>query len=102
MEEKRAHQRHDAQVAVTFAPFNQGRFSRGRLCNYGEGGVCLKADDPIKAGTAICLKLDCGSDGLPQGSGGPGLRCVSLAEIKWCRSCGDPGACEYEIGAKYL
>ena len=71
------------------------------MLNYCDGGICFQSNLSISPGATICIRLKefqpC--DALKDSGGS--LRCMSIAEVKWCSELPTADSNAYGIGVQY-
>ena len=100
--EKRAYDRlcFSADVAVSY--FNKEDSHFAQTLNLGSGGMCFRSSLFLIPGATVCIRL---KKIHPNASGEgfcEGLRCVSLAEVKWCSEVPGDEVSHYAAGVKYF
>lgn len=96
---KRAFNRNNCQARILYSEYgNRNEFFEAEMYNSGEGGMYFEANDALKPGSDICIKL---------GNYSPeyhGLEAIDgyRAEVMWCRKVAkEEGAC-YGVGVRFM
>ena len=99
--EKRAFERRTCNASMAFSYFNQICSHDAKVLNCSAGGMCFQSNLFLRPGATICIRVkeftsldsvkDCGD----------GLRCMSLAEVKWCNEMPAAESDAYAVGVKY-
>ena len=99
--EKRTSERLACHALISFSHFNQADTYDARVLNYGAGGMSFQSKHYLRPGSTICIRLkECQSfDSLEDN--GCGLRCMSIAEVKWCNEVPGTESITYGVGVKY-
>jgi hypothetical protein len=99
--EKRAFERRACDAVMAFSHFNQTYSHDARILNCSAGGMCFQSSVFLHPGATICIRVKefDAADGLEDCENG--LRCMSLAEVKWCREVPGAESATYGIGVKY-
>ena len=98
---KRAFDRRSCNALITFSYFNQTYSFDAKIQNYGVGGMCFKSSLFLRPGATLSIRM---KDFHPFSSlkdNVDGLRCMSLAEVKWCNELPGAEAAAYSVGVKY-
>ncbi len=99
--EKRAFARRDWNASIEFSYFNQTHSFDARVVNVGAGGMCFQSPQFLQPGTTVYIRLKKFSSlDFPRGSE-EGLRCLSLAQVKWCHELPEADTGVYDVGVKY-
>ena len=99
--DRRASERHSCDTVAAISYFNQTPSYDARLLNYGAGGMCFRSNLFLRPGTTVCIRVkECRSFGSLKDKG-DGLRCLSLAEVKWCHELTGAESAAYGVGVKY-
>ena len=99
--EKRAFDRRNCNASMEFSYFNQTKKYDAKVLNCGDGGMCFRSHILLQPGTTVCIRViefpifDSLEDNFNC------LRCMSLAEVKWCNELHDAESGAYGIGVKY-
>jgi hypothetical protein len=99
--DKRAFERCNCNALIAFSYFNQTNSYEAKVLNCGAGGMCFQSNLFLQAGATVCIRVkefQC-SDSLKDN--GDGLRCMSLAEVKWCHELPGTESAAYGVGVKY-
>ena len=99
--DKRAFERRNCNALIAFSYFNQTNNYDARVLNSGTGGMCFQSDFFLQPGATVCIRVKeypC-SDSLKDSA--DGLRCMSLAEVKWCNELPEAESAAYGVGVKY-
>jgi len=100
--EKRSYDRHSFSADVVFSYFNKDRSHFAQTLNLGSGGMCFRSGLFLIPGATVCIRL---KKIHPNASGEgfcEGLRCVTLAEVKWCSEVPGEEGSHYAAGVKYF
>jgi PilZ domain len=99
--EKRASERRICTALMSFSYFNQTHCYEAKVLNCSAGGMCFQSSHFLQPGATVCIRVkdfkspdvlhDCEA----------GLRCMSLAEVKWCNEVPGAASAIYGIGVKY-
>jgi hypothetical protein len=99
--EKRAFDRRNCNASMEFSYFNQTKKYDAKVLNCGYGGMCFRSHILLQPGATVCIRVlefpifDSPEDNFNC------LRCMSLAEVKWCNELPDAESGAYGIGVKY-
>ena len=99
--DKRACERRTYTAPIAFSYFNKEHFFNAQTLNYGSGGICFRSPTFLQPGATVYIRV---KKFHPNGSctgDCPGLRSVTLAEVKWCKEFLNETEPFYEIGVKY-
>jgi hypothetical protein len=104
--EKRRARRFQARAPLVCRLFNAHRSYDVTLVNFSEDGICFECDPflagDFKEGCIVLIRSNGGNLGYLQAETAPGLRSISLAEIKWQeREEAAAGNGPIKIGAHY-
>lgn len=103
--EKRCARRFQAQLPLVCRLFNAHRSCDVRLVNFSENGICFECDPflagDFKQGCIVLIRSNGGNLGRLQAEASPGLRSISLAEIKWLEREEKAENGLIKIGARY-
>jgi len=99
--EKRASQRSPCNALISFSHFNQTPSYDAKMLNYGAGGMCFQSSHFLRPGASVCIRLKEGQSFASLENNGSGLRCISLAEVKWCHELPRAESVTYGVGVKY-
>jgi len=99
--EKRASERRTCNALISYSHFNQTYSYEAKILNYGADGMCFQSKHFLRPGATVCIRLKkCQSFGSLEDNGN-GLRCMSLAEVKWCNEVPGTESITYGVGVKY-
>jgi hypothetical protein len=99
--EKRAFERRTCTALILYSYFNQKPSYDASIRNYGAGGMCFQTSHFVRPGATVCIRLkQCQPFGSLEDNG-KSLRCMSLAEVKWCNEEPGDGSTTYSVGVKY-
>jgi len=99
--EKRAFERLNCNASIEVSYFNQPKKYDAKVLNCGAGGMCFQSNLLLRPGATVCIRViefpicDFPKDNVN------GLRCMSLAEVKWCNELPEAESGAYGIGVKY-
>lgn len=99
--EKRTYERRTCNALIAFSYFNQPNSYNAKILNCGAGGMCFQSNRFLQPGATVCIRVkefQCSSS-LKDNT--DGLRCMSLAEVKWCNELPDAESAAYGVGVKY-
>jgi hypothetical protein len=96
-EEKREHERYDLKAPVIYAYQDSDEFSKARMCNYCEGGMCFEAGNALEPGADIYIMMEDFSPDAIDAEFYDGY----LAEVRWCRNISPDRNEEFIVGVKY-
>lgn len=99
--EKRASERRICNALMSYSYFNHTSCYEAKILNCSSGGMCFQSSQFLQLGATVCIRVqDFKSfDALKDCE--VGLRCMSLAEVKWCREVPGAASAIYSIGVKY-
>jgi hypothetical protein len=99
--EKRVFERRICNALMAFSYFNQTYSYDAKILNCSAGGLCFQSNLSLQPGATICIRVkefkpidsleDCED----------GLRCMSMAEVKWCNEVPGAESATYGVGVKY-
>ena len=72
-----------------------------KILNFSRSGIYLMADQAIKPGTTIFVRLEILLSGTWGSSDHGWLRTIRIGEVKWCRELAINGSDYYGIGVRY-
>ena len=99
--EKRAFARRDWNASIEFSYFNRTHSYNASVVNVSAGGMCFQSHQFLQPGTTVYIRLKKFSSlDFPRGSE-EGLRCMSLAQVKWCQEQPGLESGAYDVGVKY-
>ena len=101
--EKRSCTRCNYKAPVTCACFNSDRFYRAKTTNHSRDGIFFLSNFPLQPGSHIFIRVE---KDTPAGSAQKvcacgAIRCLGLAEVKWCDELSSAHNYQYGIGLKY-
>ena len=99
--EKRAYERRNCSALIAVSYFNQTGSYDAMMLNYCDGGICFQSNLSIPTGATICIRLKESQPHDALKDNGGGLRCMSIAEVKWCNELPIADSTAYGIGVKY-
>jgi hypothetical protein len=99
--EKRYDERLSCDAIITWSYFNQTNHFAGRILNFSRSGIYLMADQAIKPGTTIFVRLEILLSDTWGSSNHGWLHTISIGEVKWCEEFAKNGADYYGIGVRY-
>jgi len=99
--DKRASGRSTCNALISFSHFNQLPSYDAKILNYGAGGMCFQSSHFLRPGAILCIRLKEGQSFASLEDNGNGLRCISLAEVKWCNEMPGTESITYGVGVKY-
>ena len=100
--EQRVYDRHTFAADVVVSYFNKNHSYFGQTMNLGTGGMCLKSSFSFQPGATVYIRL---KKIHPNDSGTgscEGLRCLTLAEVRWCSEVRDDKTLPYGVGVRYF
>jgi hypothetical protein len=99
--EKRASERRICNALMSYSYFNHTRCFEAKILNCSAGGICFQSKQFLQPGATVCIRVkefkslgslkDCEV----------GLRCMSVAEVKWCNEVLGADSATYGVGVKY-
>ncbi len=99
--DKRTFERRNCNALIAFSYFNQTNSYDAKVLNCSAGGMSFQSNRFLQPGATVCIRVkefQC-SDSLKDKA--DGLRCMSLAEVKWCNELPDAESAAYGVGVKY-
>ncbi len=96
-DERRKHDRHNLNAQIIYAFKDSDQFSKARMCNYCEGGMCFEVDDALVPGSDIYIMMEDFSPDAVDVEFYDGY----LAEIRWCRKIAPEQNENFIVGVKY-
>jgi hypothetical protein len=96
-DEKRAYARYDNDTAIVYAFQDSDQFSKARLCNYCEGGMCFESSSALEPGSDIYIMME---DFMPDADDTE-FYDGYLAEVRWCRKVSMKNSDQFIVGVKY-
>ena len=100
-DDKREHERFDLNASMVYAFHDSDLFYQARMCNYCKGGMCFKSSLFLRPGATLSIRVKEFQSFSSQKGNGDDLRCMSLAEVKWCNELPGAEAAAYSVGVKY-
>ena len=100
--DQRAFERHSHCARIRFSYFNQAHYYEAQLCNYCDGGMCLRSKVALQPGASVFIRVLSSHADDAIGCDWGGLRSATLAEAKWCREVPYDADFFYEMGMKYF
>ncbi len=102
LNDRRSHQRHDLPGAIRWAFFNTNGYNKAEMVDYGKGGLSFQTTVSLQPGMNLTIKGEGGNVATRRLKAGEGFPTVKVAEVKWCRSQGDPKReTRFKIGVRY-
>jgi len=99
--EKRYDERCGCEAIIKWSYFSEYMHFDAKILNFSRSGIYLIADQDIKPGTTIFVRLEILLSGTWGSSGHGWLRTISIGEVKWCKEMATNGADYYGIGVRY-
>ena len=99
--EKRAFERRTCNALMAFSHFNQTYSHDARILNCSAGGMCFQAGVSLRPGATICIRVKEFDPPDVRDDCEDRLRCMSLAEVKWCHEMPGADSTTYRVGVKY-
>ena len=99
--DKRAFERRNCNALIAFSYFNQTNSYDAKVLNCGAGGMCFQSNLFLQPGATVCIRVKEYHCSASLKDNADGLRCVSLAEVKWCHEMPDTESAAYGVGVKY-
>ena len=99
--EKRASERRTCNALISFSHFNQIPSYEAKILNCGAGGMCFQSSHFLRPGAILCIRVKEGQSFASLKDNCNGLRCMSLAEVKWCNEVPGAESSTYGVGVKY-
>ena len=99
--EKRDDERCSCEAIIKWSYFNENTHFDAKILNFSRRGIYLMAEQAIKPGTTIFVRLEILLSDTWGSSNHGWLRTISLGEVKWCKALAINGADHYGIGVRY-
>ena len=99
--DKRTFERRNCNALITFSYFNQTNSSDAKVLNCGAGGMCFQSRLFLQPGATVCIRVKEYRCSASLENDADGLRCMSLAEVKWCSELPGADSAAYDVGVKY-
>ena len=99
--DKRAFERCNCNALIAFSYFNQTNSYDAKVLNYGAGGMCFQSNLFLRPGATVCIRVKEIQFFGSLKDNGECLRCMSLAEVKWCNELPGAESAAYGVGVKY-
>ena len=99
--DKRDFERHNCNALIEISYFNQTNSYDAKVLNCGDGGISFQSNRFLQPGATVCIRVkEYHCSGSPKDNA-ESLRCMSLAEVKWCNELPDTESATYGVGVKY-
>ena len=99
--DKRAFERRDCKALIAISYFNQLYSYDAMMLNYCDDGMCFQSNLFLKPGSTIFIRVKEFQPCAALEDNGNGLRCMSVAEVKWCNEMPASESNAYGVGVKY-
>ena len=99
--ETRYDERCGCEAIVKWSYFNGYMQFDAKIINFSRSGIYIEADQAIKPGTTILVKLEILLSGTWGSSDYGWLHTISVGEVKWCKELAKNGVDYYGIGVRY-
>jgi hypothetical protein len=99
--EKRYDERCSCEAIVKWSHFNESMQFDAKILNFSRSGIYLEADQALKPGTTVFIRLEILLSGTWGSSDQGWLRTVMLGQVKWCKELVRNDAECYGIGVRY-
>jgi hypothetical protein len=99
--DKRASERRDCKASIAITYFNQLYSYDAMMLNYCDDGMCFQSNLCLRPGTTICIRVKEFQPLASMNDDGEGLRCMNIAEVKWCNEISAAESDVYGVGVKY-
>ena len=99
--DKRTFERHGCNALIAISYFNHSDSHDAKILNYGAGGMCFQSNLFLRPGATVCIRVKVFQSFASRQDNGDGLRCMSLAEVKWCNELPCAASTVYDVGVKY-
>jgi hypothetical protein len=100
--EQRIFNRHAFSADIAFSHFNEAHSYEAQTLNLSTGGMCFKSSLYLQPGAMVAIRLEQVHMNASGTGSCEGLRCLTLAEVRWCRKVPDGRALPYGVGVKYF
>ena len=100
--EQRIFDRHSFSADIAFSHFNQADSYQAQTLNLCTGGMCFKSSLSLQPGAMVAIRLEKIHTKSPGNASCEGLRCLTLAEVRWCSEVPDDKTLPYGIGVRYF
>jgi hypothetical protein len=100
--DKRAFERPICNALIAFSYFNQTNSYDANVLNCGAGGMCFQSSLFLQPGSTVCIRVKEYPCSVSPQDNADSLRCMSLAEVKWCNELPGVESAAYGVGVKYL
>jgi len=99
--DKRAFERSLCNALIAFSYFNQTNSYDAKVLNCGAGGMCFQSSHFLQPGATVCIRVKEYQCAASLKDNADDLRCMSLAEVKWCSELPGADSAVYDVGVKY-
>lgn len=99
--ETRCDERCCCEAIVKWSHFNETMQFDAKILNFSRSGIYLEADQALKPGTTVFIRLEILLSGTWGSSYHGWLRTVTLGQVKWCKELDRNGPKYYGIGVRY-
>ena len=99
--DKRTFERRNCNALITFSYFKKTNSYDAKVQNCGAGGMCFQSNLFLQPGATVCIRVKEYQCAGSLDDNSDGLRCISLAEVKWCNELSGAESAAYGVGVKY-
>jgi hypothetical protein len=99
--DKRTFERRNCKALIAFSYFNQTNSYDSKVLNCGAGGMCFQSNRFLHPGATVCIRVKEFQCSGSRKDNADGLRCMSLAEVKWCHELPGTDSAVYGVGVRY-
>jgi len=100
--EQRIFDRHSFSADIAFSHFNKAHSYQAQTLNLSTGGMCFKSSLGLQPGAMVAIHLEKIHTKSSDTGSCEGLRCLTLAEVRWCSEVPDDKTLPYGIGVRYF
>ena len=97
----RCDERYGCEAIVKMSHFNETMQFDAKILNFSRSGIYLEADQAIRPGTTVLVRLEILISGTWGSPDHGWLRTISMGEVKWCKELIRNDAEFYGIGVRY-
>jgi hypothetical protein len=87
---------------ISFSHFNKAHSYPAQTLNLSTGGMCFKSSLSLQPGAMVAIRLRKVHTNASDTGSCEGLRCLTLAEVRWCGKVPDDQTLPYGVGVRYF
>jgi len=100
--DQRIFDRHSFSADIAFSHFNKAHSYHAQILNLSTGGMCFKSSLSLQRGAMVAIRLEKVHTNASDTGSCEGLRCLTLAEVRWCGKVPDDQTLPYGVGVRYF